>query len=125
MAFGDISVSNGVATKVYTQVSTTGNSARRIRNDTDLSQPEFFDLKHQEEGTPGKVGHRDRHLISLRRVKKDTVTGELHEAVINCTIVVPRSGVITTAELTEMCDGGIMRNFIVTANLAKLLRGEL
>jgi len=108
---------------VFTLTTSDATSARRIRNDTDLLQPEFLDLKHAVEGKAGSVGHRDRHLISVRRVKKDTTTGELHEAVVNITIAMPRSGVITRAEMDEMTN--VARNFIVTNNLTQLYRGEL
>jgi len=123
MAFGDITVSNGTVSRVFTPTKSDGQTARRIDNATTVVLPTFLDLKHQEEGKVGTAQHRDRHLISLRRTEKDAVTGELNEAVINCTIVIPRTGVITRAMSDEMTN--VIRNFLVTANLDKLYRGEL
>lgn len=114
----------------YALIGRDLNGSSRINTATTATEPANFVIKHSRSGANSNVV--DRHLVQVTKTKSDTA-GVSRTAIVNLTIAVPRSAVITQDDVIDMvsnlidfiADGGFSDTGIAgTVALTALLRGE-
>jgi hypothetical protein len=94
----------------------------RLNDATTLSDPEYFNVKHNISGTEKGGDLTDRHLVQLSRVERDS-DGAAHTCVLNLSIVVPRNGLFSEAEVLRQVS--LLTNFLLgSGNLGAVLQGQ-
>lgn len=115
---------------VYALVGRDLNGSSRIDTATTATEPSNLVIKHSKSGANSNVV--DRHLVQVSKTLSDSA-GVSRTAIVNFTVAVPRSAVITQAMVFDMIsnlidfisDGGFSDTGIAgTTALTALLRGE-
>lgn len=114
----------------YALVGRDLNGSSRINTATTATEPSNFVIKHSKSGSGSNMV--DRHLVQVSKTLSDSA-GVSRTAIVNFTMAVPRSSVITQAHVIDMvsnlidfiANGGFSDTGIAaTTNLTALLRGE-
>jgi hypothetical protein len=106
------------------------NQTKRIDSAGTLAAPRTCVVKHSSSGKGTNI--IDRHLIQFTELVQDAA-GVDRTAVVNLTMAVPRSSVITNAKVIDLvsflvdliCDGSFSSSGIGgTVNITALLQGQ-
>ena len=100
------------------KLSSDAQSSRWINSATTLSAPSSLQISHTMSTAPDGS---DRHLVKLAKTVLDSNLRP-RTVVLNCTLSVPRVGV-TRADVNDVT--AELKEFLVTANVDALLRGEV
>lgn len=82
------------------------------------SQPNLLTIGHQMSASPSGV---DRHLVKISKTSLDSA-GAPKTLVLNCSFSVPKTGTTRTEINDAIAE---LKEFLGTANVDALLRGEL
>lgn len=120
MAYASTIVLKNAAAANVTYVRLTSDTSKVSYADQagSLAQPALLVIGHQMSSSPSGV---DRHLVKLTKTMLDA-NNSPKTFVLNCSLSVPRTGV-TRTEVNDAIAG--LKEFLVTANVDALLRGEL
>lgn len=120
MSFPDsLALKNAVAATVTFQRLTSNEQKNNyIDVASALSTPRTFSISHQM--TTAQKGV-DRHLIKVTKTALDAASQPC-TATLNVTLNVPRTGT-TRADVDDLI--AIAKDFLITANVDKVLRGEV
>lgn len=133
MALSDpLSLENSAnAAKSFTRTGFDSSGSNWIDTSSSASEPRGLKIKHQVSGR-GKDAV-DRHLLSFYVTQLDA-DGVPRTAVVNTTVAVPRSDVITSTHVYDLIANCIdlltagqwagIQTALTTTNVDKLLRGE-
>lgn len=105
---------------VFVKTRTNADGATRMNEATELTTPELLVIRHQVQGKGNAI--TDRHLLQLSRAERDSESGVIHTAQMNVSIVIPRVGLFSTAEVIRLF--ALQKELLTDANLARVLRGE-
>ena len=83
-----------------------------------LSTPSMITIGHQMSTAPNGV---DRHLVKISITKLDALSAQ-KTLTLNCSFSVPRTGITRTEVNDAIAE---LKEFLGTANVDALLRGEL
>lgn len=106
------------------------NGTKRVDSASTLSEPRTCVIKHSSSGTGTNIV--DRHLVQFTQLEQDAA-GVDRTAIVNLTLAVPRSSVITNAIVIDLvsnlidliADGSFSSAGIGgTTNLTALLLGQ-
>lgn len=111
---------------VYVLNKQDGTGSERMDQASTLAEPSVLRIKHSVTGKGSDAV--DRHLVQI--AKTESADGSSATAIVNFTMTVPRSSLITAAMLYDMTAnlldflqaGGLAT--LTTTNLAKLLLNE-
>jgi hypothetical protein len=109
------------AAKTFALQKLSATESTRIDTGTTLANPRVMSIKHSLSGPKG-VDQVDRHLLSFATTKTDG-NGKQATTVLNCTIALPRNGVVARADVNDLI--AFVRNWLNTsANVDALLLGQ-
>lgn len=120
MSFSDsIVLKNAAAANVtMSRISDDATKSNYLDVASTLSAPRTLSLGHQMSTSPNGV---DRHLIKLTKTALDG-TSKPQTLTTNLTLNVPRLGIVRT-DVDDLV--AMLKEFLVIANMDKLVRGEL
>lgn len=120
MSFSDsIILKNAAAQNVtMSRISDDASKSNYLDVASTLSTPRTMSLGHQMSTSPSGV---DRHLVKLTKTVLDA-NSKQQTATINLTINMPRVGIVR-GDIDDLV--AMLKEFLVTANMDKLVRGEL
>lgn len=114
-----LTLKNGSAANVSMIKLTSDNlSSKWAAYSSTLSTPNSMQIAHTMTTAPDGS---DRHLVKLSKTVLDS-NSRPRTAVLNCTLSVPRVGIVRLDVDDIIAE---LREFLVTANVDALLRGEV
>lgn len=124
MAFAtDLVLNNAAAVaKTFTLQTTLPDGAVRIDTSfTDLNALRSITIRNQTTGQKDPRGLFDKHLVNIVHNRKNAL-GLVIPLISNYTLQVPRDVTITRTDVDD--EVAFLKNFLITANLDRLLRNE-
>jgi hypothetical protein len=112
---------NGAVARSFYNVQVTLDGTKRIDSFPTLPTVRTMSVKHSTMGSVKGGDIADRHLLQFTYSVNDAA-GKAQLLTLNCTLAVPRSTSIVRADVDHLI--AFAKNFLITANVDKLLRGE-
>lgn len=106
------------ASENFLRIAATSDKVTYALSSATLNQPVVLTIGHQM--TSASDGS-DRHMVKLTRTVLDS-DNRPRTLVVNCTVSVPRVGIARTDVNNALAE---LKEFLGTANVDALLRGEL
>lgn len=114
-----MTLKDGSAANVtFVKLTSDAQSSKWVNSATTLSTPSSMQISHTMTTAPDGS---DRHLVKFAKTVLDA-NSRPRTVVLNCTLSVPRIG-ITRADVNDVI--AELKEFVVTANVDALLRGEV
>lgn len=120
MSFSDsIVLKNAAAANVtMSRLSDDASKSNYLDISSTLSTPRTLSIAHQMSNSPNGV---DRHLVKLTKTVLDGQS-KPQTGTLNITLNIPRLGIVR-ADVDDLI--AMAKDFLITGNVDKLVRGEL
>lgn len=115
---------NSSVLQTFTRTGQIQNGSDWVENDSILTDKRSILLRHSNAG-PSKIkGAKPlrRHLVQMIHEKWNSTLGITDKATLNLTVTVDGASTITSTDLYNML--AMVKNFLTTGNLDKILRDE-
>lgn len=129
MALADpIQIEYSTEDPIFVSTKNLPDGRQRLNQATSIQEPETLTVRHQVSGSSKAGNLADRHLVQFSRVEINEETGVAQTAQVNVTMVVPRAGTFSSADMLRMVD--VIASFLTSSDggsvrhATRVLRGE-